>query len=92
MTGEIKIWDAIREMRQISAKKGSFSIVFMSYSRTRMKSDGIVEVQNARLRAQDKPGGVFSDFMLNYIDLDTGEDYHFWQPCLMYFNNQKIVM
>lgn len=91
-TGEINIWDAIREMRQISKKQGAFSMTFMSYSRTRGKSDGIVEIQNARLRHQDTPGGEFSDYMLNYVDIDTGEAYHFWQPCLMYFNNLKVTM
>ena len=92
MPQSINIWDAIRQMRAISQKKGSFSITFMSYSRERRKSDGIIEISNARLRPQDSPPGQYSDFMLNYVDIDNGEAYHFWQPCLMYFNNQRIKM
>ncbi len=92
MNESINIWDAIRQMRAISAKQGSFSITFMSYSRERRKSDGIIEVTNARLRHQDSPPGQYSDYMLNYVDTDSGEAYHFWQPCLMYFNNQRITM
>lgn len=85
-----KVFDAIREMRQISKKQGSFSMVFMSYSRSRGKSDGIVEISNARLRPQDNPGGKYSDHMLNYVDTDTGEAHRLWQPLLMYFNGNKI--
>lgn len=90
MSGTIHLYDAIRQMRQISKKQGSFSMVFMSYSHTRGKSDGIVEVGNARLRPQEAPGSKFSDYMLNYVDLNTGEALHLWQPLLMYFNGQKI--
>lgn len=84
------LFDAIHEMRQISKKQGSFSMVFMSYSRSRGSSDGIVEVQRARLRPQQAVQTTFSDHMLNYVDLDTGEEKRLWQPLLMYFNNQKI--
>jgi len=79
-------------MRAISQKQGSFQITFMSYSMDRGKSDGIIDVTNARLRPQDSPPGKYSDHMLNYVDIDNGEAYHFWQPCLMYFNNQRITM
>jgi hypothetical protein len=92
MTESINIWDAIRQMRELSKQGGSFSITFMSYSRERRKSDGIIEVTNARLRPQDSPAGQYSDYMLNYVDIDSGEAYHFWQPCLMYFNNQRITI
>lgn len=88
----IPLFEAIRLMRQISKKKGSFSLTFMSYSRTRGKSDGIIDVPHARLRPQEKNGGEFSDHMLNYVDLDTGEALRFWQPCLMYFNGQKVEL
>nr|NQU94096.1 hypothetical protein [Bacteroidota bacterium] len=72
--------------------KGSFSFAFMSYSRTKGESHGIVEVHKARLRPQEKPGGPYADDMLNYVDLITGEAQHFWQPCLMYFNHQKVTL
>ena len=87
----IKLWDAIRTMRQISKKKGSFAFAFMSYSRTRRKSDGIVEVPNARLLPQAYPATKFSDSMLRYVDLDTGEEHRMWQATLMYFNGTKVI-
>lgn len=90
MGESIHVYDAIRQMRQISKKQGSFSMVFMSLSRSRGTSDGIVEIRNARLRPQDAPGSKYGDYMLNYVDLDTGEANHMWQPLLMYFNGQKI--
>jgi hypothetical protein len=84
------LFDAIKEMRQISKKQGSFSMIFMSYSRSRGTSDGIVEVRRARLRPQQSERTTFGDHMLNYVDLDTGEEKRLWQPLIMYFNNQKI--
>ena len=88
----IPLFEAIKQMRQISKKKGSFSLTFMSYSRSRGKSDGIVEVNSARLRPQQKNGGEYSDHILNYIDIVTGEAFRFWQPCLMYFDGKKITV
>lgn len=90
MGESIHVYDAIRQMRQISKKQGSFSMVFMSLSRSRGTSDGIVEISNARLRPQDAPGSKYGDYMLNYVDINTGEANHMWQPLLMYFNGQKI--
>lgn len=91
MKNTINIWEAISLMRQISKKKGSFSFTFMSYSMSRGKSDGIIEVSNARLRPQNV-AGEYADHMLNYIDIISGEAFHFWQPCLMYFENKKITL
>jgi hypothetical protein len=79
-------------MRQISKAKGSFAFTFMSYSRSRGKSLGIVEVPHARLRAQEFGGSELANHMLNYVDIDTGEAFHFWQPCLMYFEGKKITL
>lgn len=79
-------------MRQISQRQGNFSVVFMSCSRSRGTSDGIVEVPRARLRPQQFPATKYSDIMLNYVDTDTGEAQHLWQPLLMYFNGMKIKL
>lgn len=91
MTDTINIWDAIRQMRRISDRKGTFSMIYMGYSITRGTSDGIVEVGKARLRPQDNPPGQYSDHMLNYTDLDNNTFNHFWQPLLMYFNNKRVT-
>lgn len=92
MSAEINLYDAIRQMRQISAKKGSFQMIFVSYSRTRGISEGFVEVAKARLRPQPATATLFSDMMLNYVDLDTGEDKKMWQPLLLVFNGQKVTL
>lgn len=88
----INLYDAIKQMRQISAKKGHFSMVFVSYSRSRGISDGFVEVGRARLRPQPDKSIQYSDYMLNYVDLDTMEERRLWQPLLIYFNGQKVEM
>lgn len=88
----INLWDAIARMRFISKKKGAFSFVFMSYSRQRRTSEGIVEIANARLLPNPKPAVGFSDYMLRFVDLDTGEERRCWQPCIMYFNDLKVTL
>lgn len=88
----INLYDAIRQMRAISSKHGHFQMIFMSYSRSRGTSDGFVEVARARLRPQPDKSTQYSDYMLNYVDLDTGEEKRLWQPLLMSFNGMKIEL
>ena len=92
MNNTIDLYQAIKQMRAISKKQGSFSLAFMSYSRTRGSSHGIVEIGRARLLKGDYPKGKYSDHMLNYVDLDTGEAHRLWQPLLMYFNGTRIKL
>jgi len=86
------VYDAIRQMRKITARGGEFSFMFMSYSETRQKSEGIVTVQRARLSVRDKAETTNADIMLSYVDLNTGEARRFYQPLLMMFNEQKLVL
>ena len=56
------VYEAIRRMREKSEKRECFSFSFMSYSYERGKSEGIVEIQNARLRKQStKEKNRFAD-------------------------------
>ena len=48
----MNVFQAIDEMRQLSSEGKSFSFSFMSYSYERRKSDGVITVNNARLRKQ----------------------------------------
>ena len=70
----MNVFQAIDEMRQLSSEGKSFSFSFMSYSYERRKSDGVITVNNARLRKQShKENNRFADYMLNFINLDTME-------------------
>lgn len=70
-----------------------FSFSFMSYSRSRQESHGIVEVQHARLKPRAKAAKYENaDIIEEYIDLDTGESKKFYQCTLMFFNGHKIEL
>jgi hypothetical protein len=87
------IYEAIKKMRELSGKGLSFSFAFMSYNRTKDKSDGIVEVRKARLRKQSTvEQNKNADIMLNYFDLETNEYGQCYQPLLMEFNGQRLVL
>lgn len=80
-------------MRVCSERGESFSFAFMSYSYERRKSNGIVKIEHARLRKQSrKENNRFTDYMLNFIDLDTMEYGMFWQPLLLEFNGHELEL
>ncbi len=89
----IQLFEAIKQMRTISATGGHFSMVFMSYSRSTGKSEGRKIVAKARLRSQEtKATNQFSDHTLSFVDVETGLARRFWQYSLMYFNGIKVVL
>jgi hypothetical protein len=89
----MEVYEAIRQMRKISKQGKTFSFAFMSYSRQKRKSDGIVEIRRARLRKQStEEQNRFAAIMLNYFDLNTNEYGRCYQPLLMEFNGQKLVL
>lgn len=89
----MKVFEAIEEMRRLTAEGKSFSFAFMSYSYERRKSGGMVTVCNARLRKQSrKENNRFADYMLNYTDLDTMEPGCCWQPLLLELNGEELKL
>ena len=48
------LWDAIKEMRRLSAEGVPFSFTFMSYDATARASKGVIEVRHARLLKREK--------------------------------------
>lgn len=89
----MEVYEAINKMRAISSRGGSFSFAFMSYSYERKKSDGVIKIEHARLRKQSsKEVNRFSDFMLNFIDLDTMEYGMCWQPLLLEFDGHELIL
>lgn len=87
------VHEAIDSMREISRNKGSFAFSFMSYSSTRGKSDGVITIENARLRSRPNTDqNSNAEIMEAYIDLNTGEPFQFYQPLLLTFNHVKVVL
>lgn len=86
------IWEAIAEMRKLTAENTSFSLVYMSYDRGRQLSQGVVRVNRAILRPQThKDDNQNADFMLNYLDKDLNLPRQFYQIALMEFNGYITI-
>lgn len=92
------VYEAIHQMRQLSERKQSFALSYMTYSRQSGKSHGPVACEHALLVKNQKPAvgcaaavpQPSQDYMLTYRDQDTGEARHFWQPLLLSFNHQPL--
>jgi hypothetical protein len=91
----MKIFEAIRQMRELSKAEKPFSFSFMSFSRTRQASAGIVSVGRGVLRrrpATDRSKNRYEPLMENYYDIDAQEDRRFWQVLLLSFNGEKTEL
>ncbi len=87
------LYEAIKEMRRLSAKGEEFSFTFMSYNSSAGISEGVVEVRRARLRKREKScHHRDAEIVEAYMDLDTMQPRHFYQPLLMSFNGEKVVL
>ena len=87
------VYAAIDEMRRLSARRESFSFSYMSYSISRRKSEGVIAVRRARLckqRREDR--NRYRDYMLEYMDLETGERRTCWQPLLLTLNDTELEL
>lgn len=87
----MELYAAIREMRRLSKAGEPFSFTFMSYDRSRGRSEGIITVHRARLRPRGHERyNQHAELQEEYLDLDTNEPRRFWHPCLMTFNGQRV--
>lgn len=86
------VYEAIHQMRQLTAKGQPFALSFMSYSMQRHESHGEVTVEHALLvKNEKKEDDSLNNFMLTFTDQDTSEAKHFWQPLLMSFNHEPLT-
>lgn len=77
----------------MSEQDTCFSFSFMSYNPTKGTSDGIVYVRRGILRHREvKEHNRNADLIEAYLDLETGEPRRFYQPLLMTFNGQKLIL
>jgi len=87
----IDLWDAIRQMRTLSAEGKTFSFAHATYNRETCEANGLRKVDNAYLRPAARKEVVDNaDFKLFYYDMDIRENRNCWQILLMYFNGKKI--
>ena len=84
---------ALKEMRRLSAEKTPFSFSFMSCNLTSNSSEGVITVRRARLlKREHVKHHKNAEIVEAYLDLDTMESKRFYQPLLMTFNGQKVVL
>ena len=87
------LYDAIHEMRRLSAANKPFSFTFMSCNMTKGKSDGIISVRKGRLlKRPDSKFHENAEFVERYLDLDTMQSRFFYQVLLMTFNGETVIL
>lgn len=89
----MKLYEAIKTMRELTEQGKTFGFSFMSYSETSNTSEGVVEVQKAHLRRKAKAESYRNaDILIPYFDCIDGRAKQFYLPCLMTFNGNKITI
>lgn len=87
----MNLYTALNQMRELSEKEIPFSFSFMSYSRTRQTTEGIVEVRRAKLIRRAKMVEFENAEIIEpYYDLDRHENRRFYQCTLMTFNGHRL--
>lgn len=87
------IYDALRQMRQLTNEGKSFAFSFVSFDETRHKTSGIIDVTRARLRKRgSKKYNRNTEMQEEYLNLDTNEPRRFWHCNLLTFNGQKLTI
>lgn len=80
-------------MRRLTQEGKTFSFSFMSYNSTDQSSQGVVDVECAKLRKRVRSESYRNaDVLITYQDIATNEARQFYLPCLMVFNGQKITI
>ncbi|MFA9191147.1 hypothetical protein AAGV28_07160 [Flavobacterium sp. FZUC8N2.13] len=90
MGSTVKLYDAIKRMRELTDKGIPFSFSFMSYNDTNGTSSGIKTVTNAQLRMgyrndQSKKASI----LIGYVNGQDGNRW-FYLPLLLKFNGYTI--
>lgn len=86
------VYEAISDMRRRSESKQPFAFSFMSYSITRNVSEGEVSVEHALLMKNSKSSkNAYQEFMLTFLDCDTGQTRQCWQPLLMSYQYKPLT-
>jgi hypothetical protein len=89
----IDLYEAIKQMRQLSQQGKTFSIVHSTLNRERNTCDGLRYVNAAHLRPAAKGDDVINaDHKLFYFDEDIQAPRVCWQPLIMFFENKKCIL
>ena len=80
-------------MRDATKNGKDFSIGFMSCDTSRETSAGFVELPKVRLRSGTAEDAFRnSQYIVNYLNVETNIPGRFYQILLMYFNGLKVIL
>lgn len=89
----IQLYDAIKQMRMLSAEDKSFSFMHATYNRDTDSTNGFRHVERAHLRPAARGEDLAnSDYKLFYFDEILNEPRNCWQMLIMQFNGQRVVL
>lgn len=87
------VYEAIEEMRSKSERREEFAFSYMTNSITRDNSEGEVCVEHAILYKNPKDSNnAYQDYMLTYLNTNTGEVRQCWQPLIMTYNHEPLIL
>lgn len=90
MSQTIKLYDAVKRMRQLTELGIPFTFSFLSYNDTTRTSDGFKDITNAQLRKgyRDDQSNK-ADLLIGYVNAQDGKRW-FYLPLLIKFNGYTI--
>ena len=92
-TKQIDLYRAIEEMKEISARGGTFSLRFRKWNRDTRKGGDMVTIRAARVRPRTADEKIrHSSYKLFFTDTETGLARNCWQPLIMEFNGRRTVL
>lgn len=89
----IDLYEAIKQMRMMSANGRTFSFVHATYNRDRCTCDGIRHVGRASLRSAARGDDLDNaDYKLFYLDQDSNSPRICWQMLILEFEGKKVIL
>ncbi len=93
MAKTIDLYEAVREMRRITAAGGTFSMKFRKWNRSTSNGGDLVHIKNARLRPKTGDRKIANaSYKLFFRDDETGRDLNCWECLLVEFNGKKTIL
>ena len=90
---EIDLYQAIHQMRVLSARGTPFSFIHATYNRDTGLTEGLRHVKSAHLRPAAKGDDLsHAGEKIFYFDLEIQKPRVCWQCLLMYFEDKKVLL
>ena len=89
----IDLYQAVSEMRRITAEGGTFSMKFRKWNRQTADGGDLAYIKEARLRPKAHDYEVKNaGYKLFFKDMETGRDLVCWECLLVEFNGMRTIL